>query len=199
MDRVKTVTLLPGYLAPNAIMWPLSRHLKRDGLVPRIHSYRTRGKSLDQLARQFVETVAFNGQGGQYIVAHSLGALIVLQAMEVGLISPTRVVCIAPPVKGAAVARRVKASRLARLMGGLERRAALGLTLEKTYPEVGVIAGSLDVLVRPQDTDVPGADSMILPCGHNELLLHRRAHSAISRFLSAGRFEISIRGMQVRL
>ena len=86
-------------------MWPLARHLRGAGFKTEIYGYRTRGYTLEALARQFATWQSEKPNGTIGIVAHSLGALMLLQAMELGLVNPTRAVCLAPPVGGAAIAK----------------------------------------------------------------------------------------------
>jgi pimeloyl-ACP methyl ester carboxylesterase len=143
------------------------------------------------------------------LVGHSMGGLIVLQALENATgFTPGRVVLTGTPVAGCHAARR-----LARLPGG---RVALGYSMPEwmepaTFAarggrEIGVIAGRMAIgigrivapdLQRPCDGVVSVAetrfpamrDHIVLNVSHTGILFSRAVARQICAFLRDGAFE----------
>ena len=143
-----------------------------------------------------------------HVVAHSLGGLIALKAIE-QLDTPHlgRVVCLGSPIAGSHAAVNLARS------GKLARRAmhrhfpllAEGVGSAVACTQVGVVAGTRpaglgrffsgvsapsDGTVAVKETCVPGlAGHAEIPCGHTGLVFSRKAADLALRFIDHGRFD----------
>ena len=204
----ETVVLVHGIWMSSLELMLLAWRLRRCGY----RTLRFRYRSLRRPVRCNAECLARRVQqlpaGRVHLVAHSLGGLVVLQAMQnhPGLITG-RIVLLGSPVKGSAVARRIHGHRLLRWLIGRsgeqgllgdgprrEGRQSLGVIAGSRSLGIGRLLGGLDAVndgvVNLQETTIDGAqDSLILESAHMGLLTSRRVASQVCAFLKQGRFD----------
>lgn len=210
----ETVVLLHGVgLAPWA-MRSLERRLLKEGYRVLNIGYPSRTVPLDELAGLWLPTRlsddAIVSAPRMHFVTHSMGSLLVRHLMEHARPPNTgRVVMIAPPNQGSALADAGRPKWLVRWLVGVNLKA-LGksddafwhdLPQRVDYP-VGVIAGTgagnplgrnlpkpHDGTVTVADTRIEGsADSVELPWSHTGILFHRRTADEVVHFLRHGKF-----------
>jgi hypothetical protein len=146
--------------------------------------------------------------GPAHVVAHSLGAIVALEAyvLDPGL-PPGRIVLLGGPVQGSRAARSIVRWVIGPQILGQLGAAELCRPYARRAPagrEVGVIAGSLsaglgrlfaelpqpnDGTVAVEETRLPGAAAeIILDVSHTGMLLSAAVANATAAFLSTGRF-----------
>lgn len=190
------VVLVHGYLAPGALLWPLGRQLERHGHRAVIFSYPSRRGTLDEhaaaLLRVIREAAARAAGEPLAVFGHSLGGLLLHRVLADDPSLPVvRRVFAATPHRGCRLARRAAAGPLGPLLSPVSRAAMFGVAAAERHPSrTGVIIGTRDLMVRPDEADLPGAhDRLRLPYGHNEILLRPRTARAVARFLETGAFD----------
>jgi pimeloyl-ACP methyl ester carboxylesterase len=142
-----------------------------------------------------------------HFVGHSLGGLVVLNLLALGLAARVgRVILLGSPVLGCSAAEQLLPSRAGRLLLG---RALLQWRRERAQQavsrlEVGAIAGTgrmgigsllvrlsgqNDGVVTVEETRVPGlADHIVLPVSHSGMIVSARVAREVCHFLHHGRF-----------
>lgn len=190
----------------NARTWllPFGRHLRRHGLQPDLFGYASVFGRPEQAAERLAE--ALRRDPVPYLVGHSLGGLVALEALRLDPSLPVeRVVCLGSPLRGSRVAGAVGARpALAPLLGGSRALLCEGCPPWDGRAEVGVIAGShprgvgrwfaamdpaSDGTVNLEETRLPGlADHCEVPASHTGLALSAEAARQAARFLREGRF-----------
>ena len=202
----EAVILLHGLWMRGFTLTMLRRRLEREGYRVELFDYASVMSGPDVGVERLLQRAHALKSKKIHFVGHSLGGLIVLQALqrEPGL-SRGNVVCLGSPLRGSAVARGV-----ARLPGGL---FVIGKSLDVlrngierwqgTQP-VGAIAGRLPIglgfaigsLSSPHDgtvsvaeTELPGlTDHCIVPATHTGLLFSEQAAAQAIAFLRGARF-----------
>ena len=200
--------LVHGLWMHGAVMALLARRVARCGYRVRSYSYPSMRLGLAPNAQRLAAFCRGLGAARLHFVAHSLGGLVVLRALDqLDGIAIGRVVMLGSPYGGSHAA-----GRLARLPGG---HRALGRSVQewldgpRTVPdgraEIGVIAGRLPVglgaLVAPDlpapsdgavsvaETRVPGMrDHIVLDVSHSGMLLSRAVARQAAAFLRDGAF-----------
>lgn len=198
------VLLLHGLWMRPLSMALLARRLSRAGFAPEAIGYSTvRGGPEDALRRLLDGLL----DGPAHVVAHSLGGLVALKALEQHPDLPVgRVVCLGSPLCGSAAAAQ------------LARWPVLGVTLGRSgtllregcrpwrgRTALGVVAGRLpfglghalgrldgenDGTVAVSETRLTGiADHVVVPTSHTGLVLAPVAARQVVAFLRDGRFE----------
>jgi pimeloyl-ACP methyl ester carboxylesterase len=141
-----------------------------------------------------------------HLVGHSVGGLLALLACgDGGELPPGRIVCLASPLTGSAIARQLAARGRGWLMGHsgalLERGVAdwagtreVGVIAGRTRMGVGTIVGHLegdsDGTVRLEETRMPWlADHCVVPASHTGMLISRAAAAQAIAFLRQGHFQ----------
>jgi pimeloyl-ACP methyl ester carboxylesterase len=201
------VVLLHGLWMPRASMQWHARQLRRAGHAPQIFSYATVAGGAEAAVPALVQALREPCD----IVAHSLGGLVAVHALEQHPELPVRrVVCLGSPLCGSAAA-----SGMARLPLGartLGRSAPLlrqGCRPWTGPAELGMVAGDApiglgqvfgrfsgrsDGTVAVAETRLPGlADHIVLPTSHTGLLLSARVARQVAHFLAHGRFAHEVR------
>lgn len=192
-------------------MRPLAQRLKRCGYNPVLFNYHSLRNTIHTNAHALVQTVQQQSGARVHLVGHSLGGLVILQALQDNPALVTgRVVLLGSPVNGSVVAQRLHRRRLSRwLVGrGAEGRLARGGGNWKGTQQLGVIAGNRPVgvghilggLAGPNDgtvtvaeTELGGCtDSLLVSATHMGLVCARGVADAVCRFLQAGRFSINM-------
>ena len=196
------VLLLHGLWMPGASMARLAARLRRAGFQPDIHPYPgARGgpaQVLPGLCRRLREFDA--------VVAHSLGGLMTLSALQAECDLPVRrVVCLGSPLAGSAAAAGIARHRsTAWTLGGSAQLLQRGLGAWQGAAQVGVIAGrrplglgqffggfreANDGTVAVAETQLPGlADHVVIPSSHTGLVYSATAAALAVHFLQHGRF-----------
>lgn len=142
---------------------------------------------------------------GVHLVAHSLGGLLALLACrDDRTLPPGRIVCLASPLTGSAIARQLGDHGAAWLMGHSAELLAYGMDRWDGPREVGMVAGDMgiglgavvghiagqnDGTVAVAETRLPGlADHCVVPTSHTGMLFSRAAAEQAVAFLREGRF-----------
>ena len=202
------VVLLPGLWVHAAFMRPMARRIARCGYRVERFAYPSMRRTLDENADALAAYCAGLASGPLHLVAHSMGGLVVMRALErAPQLDVRRAVLVGTPFAECHAARR-----LARLPGG---RALMGKSMPQWLSEartasarceLGVIAGDLSIglgrlvapdLSRPNDgvvsvkeTAVPGMrDHVVLHVSHTAMLFSSAVSRAVCAFLAQGRFD----------
>jgi alpha-beta hydrolase superfamily lysophospholipase len=195
-DRRELVFLVHGMGRTPLSMFLLGRRLERAGYRVASFGYlSTTGTVADlgaALARR-VRTLAGEAPAVHF-VGHSLGNIIVrwILAHE-RPVRPGRVVMLAPPNQGAAVADRW-ARWVGWAMPTIHELRTHPETPARTLPlpddvDVGIIAGLRDAKVRVHETHLDGArDHTVVPSYHTFIMNRADVHRLICTFLRDGHF-----------
>lgn len=199
------VVLVHGLWAPALVMAPLAARLAAQGFRCHLFRYAGRGHTLDASAerlRRFALQV-----GRAHFVGHSLGGLVVVQALDADArIEVGRVVLLGTPARGSFSGRRLARSMLGRWLMGRSTEVWHGRSgVHWRRPEsLGVIAGTLplglgralgrlpganDGVVCVDETVVAGMyDRVVLPVNHSGMIISARVAVQVAAFLRGGRF-----------
>jgi pimeloyl-ACP methyl ester carboxylesterase len=204
----ETVVLVHGIWMTSLELVLLAWRLRRCGFRPRLFGYRTLRRSVRDNATRLAHRVRQIHTGKIHLVGHSLGGLVILQALQdnPGLITG-RIVLLGSPVGGSAVAQRIYRRRLLRwligrsgehgLLGGGPRWRgwqSLGVIAGKRSMGIGRLMGGLsganDGVVNLVETTIEGAQaSLVVDTTHVGLLVSRRVAEQVCAFLKRGRFD----------
>lgn len=143
-----------------------------------------------------------------HIVAHSFGGIVTLHMFDQFPFSRQgRVVLLASPVNGSAVAKRINANPMTRWMLGQSHVNGLSGDVPewKGWRDIGVIAGNFPVgiglvaggpelphdgTVSVEETELKGAtDAIILRESHLSILMSKQAARQVIIFLQTGKFD----------
>jgi pimeloyl-ACP methyl ester carboxylesterase len=204
----QTVILVHGIWMSSLELMLLAWRLRRCGYRTLRFHYRSLRWPVRHNAACLARRVQQLPAGTTHLVAHSLGGLVVLQALQdhPELISG-RIVLLGSPVKGSAVARHIYARRLLRwligrsgeqgLLGGGPRWGgwqSLGVIAGNRSLGIGRLMGGLsgtnDGVVNLGETTIDGAqDSLVVESSHMGLFTSRRVARQVCAFLKHGRFD----------
>lgn len=200
----RRVVLLHGLWMPGASMAWHARQLRKAGYDPRVFAYLAVADGPHAAVAALLEHLHEPAD----ILAHSLGGLIALRALQQHPQLPVRrLVCLGSPLCGSAAAaglarRSLTAAALGRSAGLLRQ----GCTPWQGRAQIGMIAGNVrfglgrffsddggdsdgDGTVAVAETRLPGlSDHVLVPASHSGLLISAQAsHQAIA-FLQHGVF-----------
>lgn len=177
-------------------MVPLARGLRRAGFETINWGYRSLFGDIETHAvrlRAELERLAQLGSTSRlHIVAHSMGSLVVRQALLEGEVPRLqRIVLLCPPNRGSHVASRFGdiGGRLSRTFAQLSDRpdgfaVRLPTTLCEKY-EVAIIAAERDFVVQPDSTQLPGTARHIqVPGLHSSMLFKESTFRVVVDFLA---------------
>lgn len=142
---------------------------------------------------------------GVHVVGHSLGGMLALLACdEQSDLPPGRIVCMASPLTGSAIARQLGEHGAGWLLGRSREVLEQGLQSWDGPREVGVIAGEMSVglgsmlgrvdgpndgTVAVAETRLPGlSDHCVVAASHTGILFSREAATQVEAFLRHGQF-----------
>ena len=196
---------------PGLAMAALASRLAGQDLRVHLFDYAGRARPLEvhaeRLAR-FARERALQGGGRPLaFVGHSLGGLVVLEALARGdAPAVAAVVLLGTPARGCLAGRRLSAYPGGRWLLGesaplwregraarWDARAPLGVIAGSQPVGLGRVLGRLpgtnDGVVRLEETAVEGmADRVVLPVGHTGMLVSSRVTAQVAHFLAHGRF-----------
>ena len=185
-------------------LWPLAHRLRRRGFATLTFDYGTLIGSPARAMERLAMLLYGLAPGPVHVVAHSLGGLITLEAMnQYQKLPPGRVVCMGSPIAGSSSARHLQQRGLGLLSGrsGPLLRGGLQVLPER---EIGMIAGAKsmglgkmfgrfdglnDGTVAVWETRLPGLrEHVVLPTSHSGLIFDGRAAALAGEFLQTGHF-----------
>ena len=202
---MKSVVLVHGLWMPGLAMSPLAARLARAGYRCHLFDYAGRDRPLAANAERLVQFARRIGPA--HFVGHSLGGLVVMEALHSDLsLGVGRVALLGTPARGCLAGRRLARYGFGRwMLGESETLWREGRTSRWTRPEpLGVIAGNFplglgrsfgrlpganDGAVCVDETVIEGAAAFtVLPVSHSGMLLSARVARALQQFLETGRF-----------
>jgi len=202
---VRDVVLAHGLWVPALVMTPLSARLHDAGFRCHLFAYPGRERPLEAHAERLARFA--RGIGRAHFVGHSLGGLVVLQALEQDRsVAAGNVLLLGSPVSGNFAGRRLAQHGWGRwFLGASEPLWREGRGARWTRPEpLGVLAGTLpfglgrllgalpganDGVVRVEETAVEGMrERVVLPVGHSAMLVSARVAAQAVSFLNDARF-----------
>jgi len=202
---VRDVVLVHGLWVPTLGMTPLAARLHAAGFRCHLFGYPGRERPLAAHAERLARFS--QGVGHCHFVGHSLGGLVVLEALERHHAARAgNVVLLGAPVQGNFAGRRLARLGWGRwFLGASEPLWREGRGARWTRPEpLGVLAGTLPVglgrlfgalpgandgVVRLEETEVQGMrERVVLPVGHSAMLVSARVAAQVISFLSHAQF-----------
>jgi pimeloyl-ACP methyl ester carboxylesterase len=202
---VRDAILVHGLWVPAAVMTPLAARLQAAGWRCHLFGYFGRARTLATHAERLVRFALEVGPA--HFVGHSLGGLVVLDALQRhGDVPAGRVVLLGTPARGNFAGRRLARHDWGRwFLGASEPLWREGRSAQWTRPEpLGVIAGTLplglgrlfgplpganDGVVRVDETPVEGMrERIVLRVGHSAMLLSARVAAQVAAFLRDAHF-----------
>ncbi len=190
----------------NAKLWlaPLAMRLRAEGFAPELFGYasvwRDPGQAGDRLLAHLHRRPA------ELLVGHSLGGLVILEALRRASDLPVRrVVCMGSPLCGSAVAAAIgRRAPLSLMLGRSRGLLETGCAPWSGPAAVGVVAGNRasgignwftrldsesDGTVSVAETRLPGlVDHCVVHSSHSGMILSPDAARKTARFLHEGRF-----------
>ena len=207
-DDGETVVLVHGMGRTRASMFVLGMRLRSAGYQTVNFAYSQSSDALHEISGRLVEFVRENVKTSRYhLIGHSLGNIVIRDAFRSGYPSGLgRVVMLAPPNRGAEIAKILKDNAVFQLVTGssgqqLADFAAFEAKLAIPKAPFGIIAGGGatrnpllsgddDLLVGIEETKLPGAsDFMVVDSLHRSLPKHPKTIEVTHRFLTRGYFQ----------
>jgi pimeloyl-ACP methyl ester carboxylesterase len=201
-----SVLLIHGLWMNRFAMLYLTRAIAAQGFRARAIGYLSALRDFEQNAARIARAIAAPGEH-VHLVAHSLGGLVVLRALErVRDARVRRLVLLGSPIAGSVGGRQMAASRWgAALLGRTKSFWASTPPLDiPAEIEAGAIAGTRrfglgrlvvklpspnDGVVTVEETHHPRlADHITLPVGHSQMIFSKAVARQTARFLETGRF-----------
>ena len=205
----ETVVLLHGIWMPAWVMSMLARRLRRCGYRVAVFGYRSLAQTPENNAELLAGFIREQGDATVHLVGHSLGGLLILQALQSHPdLVEGRIVLLGSPVGGSVVAKRLHRYRGLRWMLG--RSADSGLLGDgpawQGHLPLGVIAGNRplgigrligglagenDGTVTVAETHLENASgSTRVHVTHTGLLLSPEVAIEVCSFLKDGHFSL---------
>ena len=121
--------------------WPMLWHLKRHGLNVTTFRYSTVREDFEGIKRRLVSRLSlFSGQGGYILIGHSLGGLLLMEAlaaMQPGVKGPEYLFLLGTPLHASALARHFRNNWVyQRITGDCGQLLGSDLRMEALHPTV---------------------------------------------------------------
>ncbi len=182
----------------------LAARLRRAGFAPRTFAYYGREPLAANLQR-LADFARRAHAAPPHFVGQSLGGVLIFDMLcSRADVAAGRIVLLGAPVRGSLAGRRLARHALGRWMLGAsagrweERQAAwrrgerLGVIAGTAPVGLGRLLGRLpgehDGVVRVEETEIAGAERVLVRQGHSPLAFSARVAALVERFLRAGRF-----------
>lgn len=201
------VVLVHGLWMNSIALYPLRTRLARCGFAIEYFGYASVARTPQQNALQLARFVATLGKPAPHLVGHSMGGVLILQALkQFSDLGVRRAVLLGSPVAGSLAGRRLSRTAGGRWMLGRSQPLwEEGRTPDAPRAvEVGVIAGSVpiglgrilarlpkpnDGVVTVEETRIRGAaDSLVMRVNHTGMILSAGVARQVCAFLKDGRF-----------
>jgi len=205
MSVARDVVLVHGLWAPAAVMAPLAARLRIAGFRCRLFGYPGARRPLPAHAERLARFA--HGLGAAHFVGHSLGGLVILEALQRHReLSAGKVVLLGTPVRGNFAGRRLARHAWGRWMLGASAPLwSEGRVARWTRPEpLGVLAGTLplglgsalgalpdasDGVVRVAETTLEGMRARVtVRVSHSGMLVSPRVAAEVIAFLRHAHF-----------
>ncbi len=197
VDRGETVVLLHGMGRTRLSMLELGQALRKDGYRVVLYGYPSTRRNIAVHGAKFAKFLAaevFPGAsaGSVHLAGHSLGAIVIRQALGVDPPSAVgRIVMYAPPNQGSRTADRLSRWWICRwLLRPLPELSTAPDAYVHRVPvpqvDIGIIVGRDDGKVDADLSHLPGnteADHRIVPAYHSFLMNRADVQAATCRFL----------------
>lgn len=203
---MRDVILVHGLWVPAGVMTPLAARLRAGGYRCHLFDYPGHARSLDAHAERLARFARAIGKA--HFVGHSLGGLVVLEALEQHRdVAVGCAVLLGTSARGNFSGRRLARHAFGRwMLGATEPLWREGHSARWTRPEpLGVVAGTMPVglgrlfgalpgpndgVVRVAETEIEGMRERIaLNVGHSAMLLSARVATQVKAFLEHARFD----------
>jgi len=206
MSVSETVILVHGLLTPGAELWLLAQRLRRRGFETIIFRYPTRRRDLHHNAAGLARLARSRKGAAVHCVGHSLGGLVILEALRQNGLPRGRVVLLGSPVQGSCVAQRLSNyGPGCWLLGKSTEDCLLQAAPDWDYNrDIGIIAGTRPIGIGPvlgglqgehdgvvsvAETGLAGAtDRIVVPVTHVGLVFSRPVARQVCEFLQHGHF-----------
>lgn len=205
MTTTRDAILVHGLWVPAAVMAPLAARLTAAGFRCHLFSYQGRARPLEAHAERLARYA--REVGPAHFVGHSLGGLVILEALQGHAdVQTGHVVLLGTPVRGNFAGRRLGSHDWGRWFLGATAPLWSGARAARwARPEpLGVIAGTMPVglgrlfgalpgpndgVVRLEETELEGMrERVVLRVGHSAMLLSARVAAQVTSFLRDARF-----------
>ena len=186
----------------------LNTRLSNAGYECHLFNYHVWGKPPAKIAVKLHEFIGEIDAPVVHVVAHSFGGIVTLHLFDQFPFNKKgRVVLLASPVNGSAVAKRIRANPMTRWMLGQSHVNGLSGDVPewKGWQDIGVIAGNIpigmglvaggphlphDGTVSIEETELKGAtDAIIVRESHLSILMSAQVAKQVAIFLRTGKFD----------
>lgn len=205
----RDVVLAHGLWMPGLVMSPLASRIARAGFRTHVFDYASRRRPLEGHAERLLRFIDERvGDLPAHFVAHSLGGLVVLEALRrAPQLKLASVLLLGAPVNGCTAGRRLARYGWGRWMLGASEpvwreghtppwagRAPLAV-IAGSRPiglarALGRLPGVNDGVVTLEEATLKGTSAqLVMPVGHSEMVISGRVAHQVIAFLRDGTFD----------